>query len=113
MANKHRGEVEVEIDGKVYPIAMSLDALARVSDALGVDALDSLERRLASLKITDFVPVFKALIEGNGHAIDEDVLRRQHWQRYVGIIKGVWAASPGADDEPGKAAKAGPQKRAS
>lgn len=110
MANSHRGEVDVTIAGKTYPVAMTLDALARVAAELNVKTMGELEERVLAFDLANMKPVLAALLAGSGHQVPDAELGALHWRTYVDTVKAIWNARPGepAKDEP----KADPQKRA-
>lgn len=78
MANKARGEVDLELGGQVYTLCLGLGALAEIESAFGVD---SFEQALIfeKPKATDLLKFMRALLKGNGIAEDSpayrDVLR--------------------------------------
>jgi hypothetical protein len=108
--NKHRGEVAITIAGTAYPVAMTLDALARAAEALGVETLAEFEARMMALRIADMRPMLEALLVSNGHDVPAEALGRASFKTYTGAIVQLWNARPDGD-EAGEA-KASPPKRA-
>lgn len=76
MANRRRGEAEVEVDGRVYGLRLTLGALAELEDAFAVDDLTALADRFNSGRLAsrDIVAILGAAMRGAGHAVsDADV----------------------------------------
>jgi len=111
MANKHRGEVDITIAGRTYTLAMTLDAMGRIAEQLGVETIDEIERRIIQLKIADAAPLLRALLDAAGHDVPDKDLKRVGHRTYIACMQALWNAKPGdADGEaPGTS---DPQKRA-
>ncbi|MCG6122774.1 MAG: gene transfer agent family protein [Microvirga sp.] len=76
MANRRRGEAEVEADGRVYRLRLTLGALAELEDAFSVDDLTALADRFNTGRLAsrDIVAILGAAMRGAGHAVsDADV----------------------------------------
>ena len=112
MANKHRGEVDIEIADKTYAVAMTLGAMAEIASALGIETMEEMQARVPEMRMPDLVPVLRAVLKGNGHDVPDADLMAINWRTYVEFILALWNARPGSA-EPDKAAKPVPQKRAS
>jgi len=69
MANRARGEAELEAGGKTYRLRLTLGALAEIEDGLDLKDLSEIETRLKRLKAADLAIVAAALLRGGGHAI--------------------------------------------
>ncbi len=67
MANKARGEAELEAAGRVFRLRLTLGALAEIEDGLSLDDLSEVEARLKKLRAADLAIVTAALIRGGGH----------------------------------------------
>ncbi|MEO0881491.1 MAG: GTA-gp10 family protein [Pseudomonadota bacterium] len=64
--NGARGEVGLNIAGRVHPICLTLGALADIETALGCDNLAELDLRMRSLSASDLIIVLRALLKGGG-----------------------------------------------
>lgn len=109
MANKHRGEVDITIAGKTYPVAMTLEALALIADAIKVESLGEIDARMTAFKISDMKPMLAAMLAGNGHEVAEKALDRLSFREYVAFMAAIWNAGRAKEDD----AEASPLKRAS
>ena len=113
MANSFRGEVRIEIAGKGYDVAMTLDALGRIATALGAETLEQVEERLQAFRIADFRPVLEGLLTGNGHDVPADDLGSVHYATFLAFLREVYTKRPGAPQTDAKPeGKASPPKRA-
>lgn len=78
IANRRRGEVAAELDGRPFRLCLTLGALAELEAAYAADDLGALVGRFSSGKLsaTDLIRVLGAGLRGAGHAVaDEDVGR--------------------------------------
>jgi hypothetical protein len=76
MANKHRGEIEAQLDGKTFKLVLTLGALAELEDAFGDSDMLALAARFEKgrLSARDCMRVIAAGLRGAGHALsDADV----------------------------------------
>jgi len=67
MANKARGEAELEAGGRVFRLRLTLGALAEIEDGLSLNDLSEVETRLKKLRAADLAIVAAALMRGGGH----------------------------------------------
>lgn len=112
MINRARGEVDVDIGGKAHRLMFTLDAFARVSAVLGVEAMEALEQRLREFRPADMLPVMQAICAGNGLDVSPDELRRMHPVDYVTALTTMWSR-PSVDEEaPAAKASGRPRNRA-
>ena len=75
-ANRHRGEIEVMINGERRILCLTLGALAELETAFAADNLMELAGRFAAgrLKASDMIAVLGAGLRGGGNLMsDEDV----------------------------------------
>lgn len=61
LANKARGEVLLDIDGRPHRLCVTLGALAELEAAFDVASLTELGERLAQLTASDLITVLAAL----------------------------------------------------
>ncbi len=76
MVQKIRGEVELEIDGKLCCLCLTLGALAEIEHALGISEKLKLDQRLQEISANDVIAILAALLEGGGNAMPIEQLRR-------------------------------------
>lgn len=77
-ANRRRGEIAAELDGKSFRLCLTLGALAELEAAFAAEDLGRLVERFASgrLSALDMMRIIGAGLRGAGEAIsDEDVGR--------------------------------------
>jgi hypothetical protein len=75
-ANRHRGEIEAEIDGERRILCLTLGALAELETAFAADNLSGLAARFSggTLKAADMIRIIGAGLRGGGNVFsDEDV----------------------------------------
>jgi hypothetical protein len=76
MANKARGESELEAGGRLFRLRLTLGALAEIEDGLSLNDLSEVEARLKKLRAADLAIVTAALMRAAGHDMTPiDVLR--------------------------------------
>ena len=76
MANRIRGEAELNAGGRAYRLLLTLGALAEIEDGLGLDDLSKVSARLAHPRASDLAMVAAALLRGGGHEMTAaEVLR--------------------------------------
>lgn len=73
MANRHRGEIEAELDGKPHTLCLTLGALAELEAAFGADDLSALAKRFGEgrLSARDAIRILGAGLRGAGESIDD------------------------------------------
>lgn len=74
MANRHRGEIEAELDGKPHVLCLTLGALAELETAFAADSLNGVAERFASgrLKAADMIRIIGAGLRGGGNVYTDD-----------------------------------------
>ena len=76
MANKVRGECELQAGGRSYRMLLTLGALAEIEEGLSLADLSQVSKRLAQARASDLAVVAAALLRGGGHEIaPAEVLR--------------------------------------
>ena len=78
MANRHRGEIEVELGGENYTLCLTLGALAEIEHAYGGEDIVALAERFETgrIKASDAITVIGAGLRGAGHIISDQNLAR-------------------------------------
>ena len=66
MANRARGEAELEAGGRIFRLRLTLGALAEIEDGLSLNDLSEVEARLKKLRAADLAIVVAALVRGGG-----------------------------------------------
>ncbi|EXL10067.1 gene transfer agent family protein [Aquamicrobium defluvii] len=77
-ANRRRGEIAAELDGRPFRLCLTLGALAELEAAFAADDLGKLVERFSSGKLSalDMMRIIGAGLRGAGEAMsDEDVGR--------------------------------------
>ena len=76
MANRHRGDVPIELGGQRLALRLTLGGLAELEDALGAGDLAALGVRLGSgrLSARDILFILRTGLKGAGHSVtDQDI----------------------------------------
>ena len=73
-ANRRRGEIDAELDGRTYRLCLTLGALAELEAAYAADDLGALVERFSRgrLSATDMIRVIGAGLRGAGNAVSDD-----------------------------------------
>ena len=73
MANRHRGEIEAELDGRPYKLVLTLGALAELEDAFGDADMLALAARFEKgrLSARDCMRVIAAGLRGAGSVVSD------------------------------------------
>ncbi len=74
IANRRRGEIAAEFDGKPYRLCLTLGALAELEAVYAADDLGALVERFSRgrLSALDIIRVIGAGLRGGGSAISDD-----------------------------------------
>ncbi len=80
MANKRRGEISAELDGKTYTLCLTLGALAELEDAFSATDMIALTERFATgrLSAKDAVKIIGAGMRGGGHDVSDADIAAMH-----------------------------------
>jgi hypothetical protein len=68
MANKYRGEVDVEIGGTTYTVALNLNALANLETAFEVNRFEEALNRMSDRSAATILRFFSVVFIANGYA---------------------------------------------
>ena len=111
-ANRHRGEIIAELDGKPYRLCLTLGALAELETAFGDTDLLALAERFEAGRISagDAIRVIGAGLRGGGHVISNDELAglqieggaAGYLSLVVDLLQATFAPANPAADMPGK-----------
>lgn len=73
MVNRHRGEIEAQLDGKSYRLCLTLGALAELEHAFGEDDMLAVAERFEAGRIAanDAIRMIGAGLRGAGYDIDD------------------------------------------
>jgi hypothetical protein len=74
MANRHRGEISAELDGRERTLVLTLGALAELEAAFGVDDLVALAARFEGGKLSagDIAKIIGCGLRGAGETVGDD-----------------------------------------
>lgn len=89
MANKHRGEIDAELDGKAFRLCLTLGALADLESAFGATDLLDLASRFEKGRIAarEIRAIIGAGLRGAGYEVsDDDVNAMQTDNGVAGFI---------------------------
>ncbi|MBB3769808.1 hypothetical protein FHS55_000394 [Angulomicrobium tetraedrale] len=110
MANRHRGEISAELDGRVRTLVLTLGALAELEDAFAAGDLVALTERFGSgrLAARDAIRIIAAGLRGAGEGVSEEDVARMTtpggaagFARIVGeLITATFGAAEGAPPDP-------------
>ncbi|MEQ1614485.1 MAG: GTA-gp10 family protein [Hyphomicrobiaceae bacterium] len=101
MLNKQRGEAAIDIGGKTYTVALTLDALARSASALGIDGMtfkDFVER-VNQQRADDMPALLSAILAGNGHNVPDDVVASVNAMDYLEFLPALFSREKPAGKE--------------
>ena len=87
MVNRQRGEIEVTLEGKTYPLCLTLGTLAELETAFGVDDLVEVIERFQNgkVKTSDIITILAAGLKGAGTDVSKEDIAKMK------IDKGVKA----------------------
>ena len=77
MANRHRGEIDVVLDGVSHRLCLTLGALAELESAFGDDDMLAIAQRFESGRVSasDAIRIIGAGLRGGGANIGDDEVR--------------------------------------
>ena len=110
MANRHRGEIAAELDGRARTLVLTLGALAELEDAFGAQDLIALTDRFGRgrLSARDAMRIIAAGLRGAGEGVTEDEVARMTtpggaagFARIVGdLLAATFGAAPESTERP-------------
>jgi Phage tail tube protein, GTA-gp10 len=73
MANRHRGEIEVEMGGRTFTLCLTLGALAEIENAYGGEDIIAIAERFEKGRIGagDAIRIIGAGLRGAGNAVSD------------------------------------------
>lgn len=104
MANRYRGEIDAELDGKPYRLCLTLGALADLESAFGDEDMLALATRFEKgrLGARDCIRIIAAGLRGAGHDITDEAVAALRCEGgaagYVGIVARLLAATFGSTE---------------
>ncbi|MCU0832366.1 MAG: gene transfer agent family protein [Rhizobiaceae bacterium] len=105
LPNVHRGEVVATLDGVQKKLRLTLNVLAELEEAFGVDSLFGLIQKLTTTKLTarHLMMIIAAGLRGAGEPVDADAVGRMHCERgpvgFANLARELLEASFGVDGE--------------
>ena len=105
MANRHRGEIEAELDGRPRTLCLTLGALAELEHAYGGQDLIAIAERFQTGRIgaADAIRVIGAGLRGAGQAVSDDEVGAMRAANgaagYLDIVVRLLNATFGQPDE--------------
>ena len=80
-ANRRRGEISAELDGRDWRLCLTLGALAELEACYGAEDLGALVARFAGGKLAagDLVRLIGAGLRGAGNAVSDEEVRAMRW----------------------------------
>jgi hypothetical protein len=104
-ANRRRGEVAAELDGRMRKLCLTLGALAELEAAYAADDLGALVARFSrgSLSALDLVRIIAAGLRGAGEDVTEEAVRSMQVEGgatgFARIVAELLAVTFGATQE--------------
>jgi hypothetical protein len=101
MANRQRGEIEAELDGRRWTLCLTLGALAELETKLAVGDLVTLAKRFEEgrLSAADAIAVIGAGLRGAGNDVSDEAVAAMRVEGgaagYVAIVAELLAATFG------------------
>jgi len=79
-ANRRRGEIVAELDGRSRRLCLTLGALAELEAGLGAEDLSALAARFSAgrLSARDLIPLIGAGLRGGGEAVTDAEVASMH-----------------------------------
>ncbi|MCV0396192.1 MAG: gene transfer agent family protein [Rhizobiaceae bacterium] len=73
-ANRHRGEIAAELDGRTWRLCLTLGALAELETAFAADDLNALLERFRDGRFAsrDMIRILGAGLRGGGNGVSDD-----------------------------------------
>ena len=108
MANRHRGDVPLELGGQRLSLRLTLGGLAELEDALGVGDLAALGARLGSglLSARDVLLILRVGLHGAGHGLtDQDIAALPlagQFESMLGAVVALLSGTLGLPDHAGE-----------
>lgn len=109
-ANRRRGEIAAELDGRVRKLCLTLGALAELETAYAADDLGALVGRFSggNLSALDLVRIVGAGLRGAGEAVTDDDVRTMQAEGGVAgfaaivadLLTVTFGATPREDPQP-------------
>jgi len=104
-ANRRRGEVAAELDGKMRRLCLTLGALAELESAYAADDLGALVERFSRgrLSATDMIRIVGAGLRGAGQEVSDDEVGQMQAANgvtgFAAIVSDLLAATFGGPEK--------------
>ena len=101
-ANRRRGEIEAELDGKSFRLCLTLGALAELETAYAADDLGALVEKFSrgKLSATDMIRIVGAGLRGAGNDVADQAVRAMRCDSgaagFAGIVADLLTVTFGA-----------------
>ncbi len=106
MANKYRGEINANFNGKDYTLCLTLGALAQLEDVFQADDMISVAQRFSSGRISasDCIKIIGIGLRAAGHKVSDETVASFQCQNgaggYVQVVAALLEATFGAQPKP-------------
>ncbi len=106
MANKHRGEVDICLDGRTYRMCLTLGALAELETAFGDEDMLALAQRFGDGRLSsrDAIRILGAGLRGAGEDLSDDAVAQMRCQGgaagYIAAVAELLEATFSAETPP-------------
>jgi len=103
-ANRRRGEIAAELDGKPYRLCLTLGALAELEETYRADDLGALVERFSTgrLSARDLIRIVGAGLRGAGNAVDDEAVEAMQAPGgaagFAAVVADLLAVTFGAGD---------------
>ncbi|CFX31496.1 conserved protein of unknown function [Candidatus Filomicrobium marinum] len=118
MANRHRGEIEAQLDGKAFTLCLTLGALAELEAVFGHDDMVGLASRFERGRISarDAQRVIGAGLRGAGYDISDAVVASMQAEGgaavFVDIVARLLSVTFGGSEGTSSSGEPEPQREA-
>jgi len=112
LANKQRGEVDLQIGEQSYTLCVTLGGLAEIEDVLGCETLDQFSEKLSKMSMKSTIQVLEKLMRKDGKPVNIEEIRELPGASFSQAIVAIGAAFSAGQETDAKPEKAGDEKNA-